>query len=130
MKKSIIALIVLIIVVFAACTKKAIPSKTVAIVPAPVDKPMAPPKPVLVAYTTSIQPLIEAKCSPCHLPARGGNKADFSNYTASKERIQDMIARIQLNPADRGFMPFKHGKLSDSEIALFKKWQSDGLVEN
>ena len=42
-----------------------------------------------------------------------------------------MIRRIELNPTDKGFMPFrKTEKLSDSTIAVFKQWKADGMLEN
>ena len=41
-----------------------------------------------------------------------------------------MLVRIQRNPGERGFMPFKHEKLPEVEIAVFKKWVDDGLLEN
>jgi hypothetical protein len=40
-----------------------------------------------------------------------------------------MIARIQRQPDEKGFMPFKHQKLSDSTIMVFVNWKKDGLLE-
>ena len=40
-----------------------------------------------------------------------------------------MPARIKLNPGDKGFMPFKHAKLSEAEITVFEKWVKEGLTE-
>jgi hypothetical protein len=40
-----------------------------------------------------------------------------------------MLTRINLNPGDRGFMPFKHPKLSDNTINVFAQWKKDGLLE-
>ena len=39
------------------------------------------------------------------------------------------LKSIQLNPGEKGFMPFKHPKLSDSTINVFVKWKEDGLLE-
>ena len=116
MKKIPFVFTLILITVFAACSKKSSPGKTVA----------EPPK---VNYTADVTPLLQAKCTPCHLPSKGGNKANFENYESAKKYAGDIIARIQLNPGDRGFMPFKHAKLSEVEIALFKKWVEDGLLE-
>jgi hypothetical protein len=79
-------------------------------------------------YQTDVQSLVLNNCSPCHIPARGGKVKPLDTYDALKANIDDAIRRIQLNPTDRGFMPFKHPKLSDSTIAVFKKWRDDGLV--
>lgn len=87
---------------------------------------MTPPK---MTYSFNLQPVIVANCSPCHIPAKGGNKKAYDNYPNVKSDIDEILRRIQLNPADRGFMPFKHPKLSDSTIAIFKAWKTDGTIE-
>ena len=81
-----------------------------------------------VNYTSDVQPLITMHCSPCHIPPRG-NKEALNTYEAAKAHADSMIARIKLNPSDKGFMPFKHPKLSDSTINVFVKWKEDGLLE-
>ena len=86
----------------------------------------APPK---MTYETNIKTLIEANCTPCHIPSKNGNKKPLDSYAAVQEKIDDMIRRIELNPADKGFMPFKHAKLSDSTIAIFRQWKTDGMLE-
>ncbi|MEP7164441.1 MAG: hypothetical protein ABI741_07100 [Ferruginibacter sp.] len=88
----------------------------------------APPKPVAMTYAGNLQPTLEANCSPCHFPPRG-NKLALDNYNAVKQNIGDMISRISKLPGERGFMPFKHDRLSDSVIHIFVQWQADGLLE-
>jgi hypothetical protein len=81
-------------------------------------------------YFGNMVPLIEANCSPCHIPAKGGRKKPYDNFANTKTDIDEIIKRIELNPTDRGFMPFKAtAKLPDSTIAKFKKWRDDGLLE-
>jgi len=70
MKKITFGLILVAVIVFTACTKKASPGKT-------VEK--------TTNYTTDIVPLLQAKCTPCHLPSKGGNKANFENYEGAKK---------------------------------------------
>ena len=116
MKKLSFVLILAVITVFAACSKKASPGKT--------------PKVIPTNYTTDIVPLMQAKCSPCHLPTKGGRKANFENYEGAKKYAADMLTRVILNPGERGFMPFKSPqKLTDGEIAVIKKWIDQGLLE-
>lgn len=88
------------------------------------------PRSELIYYDTHIVSLLEAKCSPCHLPAKGGKKEAFDTYEQTKNHINDIITRIQLNPGEKGFMPFKHPKLSDSAIDVFKQWKADGLLKS
>lgn len=105
--------------IFAACSKKAAPAKTVS----------EPPKPKVLTYIADVQPLMQMKCSPCHLPSKGGFKTNFENYASAQKYAADMVRRIELNPTDKGFMPFKNSRLSEAEIAVFKKWVSDGALE-
>ena len=123
MKKIILPLIIAGIVVFAACSQKSTPTKT-------EDKTEAKSNAIPhVTYTANVQTLIMAKCAPCHIPSRGGNKASFENYTGAQKYAADMVARIELTPGTRGFMPMRGAKLSDDEIAVFKNWVKDGMLE-
>ena len=81
-------------------------------------------------YETNMQTVIAAHCSPCHIPSKGGNKKAYDNFANVKTDIDEIVRRMELNPGERGFMPFKKTeKLSDSTIALFKQWKADGLLE-
>ncbi len=122
MKKLFIALTILAIVIFVACSPKTTPTTT-------TTTTTEPPKMMLTSYASEVQPLIQSKCAPCHLPSKGGFKANFETYESAKKYGAEMVTRIELNPTDRGFMPFKHDKLSADEIAVFKKWVADGLQE-
>lgn len=115
MKKISIVLTAFTVVLFAACAKK--------------NSATSSAKAVPTNYTTDIMPLMQAKCSPCHIPSKGGKKASFETYESAKKYGAEILARVQLNPTDRGFMPMKHDKLPEAEIALIKKWNTDGLLE-
>jgi hypothetical protein len=83
-----------------------------------------------LTYENNLLPVIMANCTPCHIPSKGGNKAPYDNYASVNKYIDEMLRRIQLNPTDKGFMPFKKtARLSDSTIAVFRQWKADGLVE-
>jgi len=115
MKNLSFVLIIIVITVFAACTKKASPAQTNKVIP--------------TTYVIDILPLVNAKCTPCHLPSKGGNKGDFENYASAKKYGAEMLDRVMIAPGQRGFMPFKHDKLADTEITLIKKWIDQGLLE-
>ncbi len=86
--------------------------------------------PAKFTYQDNLQAVIMANCTPCHIPAKGGFKKAYDNYTSVKTDIDEMIRRIQLNPGDKGFMPFKKTtRLSDSTVNVFKQWKTDGLLE-
>jgi hypothetical protein len=84
--------------------------------------------PVAVNFEKNIKPVIQATCAPCHIAGQG-NKKSLDNYTNAKEFADDIIARIQKNPGERGFMPMRHDKLTDSTIAVFVDWKKAGLLE-
>jgi uncharacterized membrane protein len=97
---------------------------------APPPPPVEMPAVAKSTYKNTISILIADKCSPCHIPAKGGFKKAYDNYANVKADIDEIIERIQLDPADKGFMPFKKtAKLSDSTIAVFKQWKTDGMLE-
>src|SRR5215831_16996962 len=123
MKKFLIpvGVIGLSVIVFAGChsKKKAMTEPTA----------NAPTNAAAVSYAVNVKSLIAANCTPCHIPAQGGNKKALDTYDALKANIDDVIRRISLNPTDMGFMPFKHEKLSDSTIAVFKQWRDAGTPQ-
>lgn len=81
-------------------------------------------------YSAAVAPIISAACTPCHIAGKG-NKKPYDNYANVKADIDDIIRRIELNPTDRGFMPFKRAtQLGADTIALFKKFKADGALEN
>ncbi len=81
-------------------------------------------------YEGNVATVIMNNCVPCHIPSKGGRKKAYDNFANVKSDIDEMIKRIELNPTDRGFMPFKKTeKLNDSTIAVFKKWRDDGMLE-
>lgn len=81
-------------------------------------------------YAANVSTIIMSDCVPCHIPAKGGNKRSYDNYANVKADIDEIIRRIELNPGDRGFMPFKHDKLPAEKIAVFKQFKADGMPEN
>ena len=126
MKKIFFAITFFAVLIFAACAKKTSPAKT----ESDVKTTPEPPKPKATSYVADVMPLIQMKCAPCHLPSKGGNKPNFENYADAQKFAANMVIRIEKNPGERGFMPFKGtAKLSADEIAVFKKWVEGGMAE-
>jgi uncharacterized membrane protein len=94
-----------------------------------VKKAASAPLPKLT-YEANVSTVIMNNCVPCHIPAKGGKMKPYDNYVNIKTDIDEIIRRIELNPGEKGFMPFKKtAKLSDSTINIFKQWRSDGVLE-
>lgn len=113
MKKSILVVLMIVTVaIFSNCHSS--------------RKAMAETK---VTYENNMQTLVMNNCAPCHIPSKGGNKKALDNYVALKDNIDYVIHRIELHPGEKGFMPFKRDRLSDSTISVFKKWKEDGMLQ-
>lgn len=82
-----------------------------------------------LSYAADIQPIMAEKCTPCHFPDKGGRIEALNSYASVKGHIDDIIRRIEMNPGEKGYMPFKKPKLSDSTINVFKEWKAGGLAE-
>lgn len=111
--KAFIILAILAITVFAfSCSKKTIAAKN-------------PP----MTYATNVKTIIQSKCTPCHIPANGGNKEALDSYAGVKEHIDDIIHRVQLPPTEKGYMPLREAPLTAEEITTLKKWKDEGAGE-
>src|SRR6218665_1865115 len=73
------------------------------------------PKGPAFTWVKNIQPLLVENCGPCHIKGKG-NKLPMDDMEIVKTNIDDVIRRVELNPGERGYMPFKRDKLSDSAI--------------
>lgn len=81
-------------------------------------------------YTANVETAMTTNCTPCHFPAKGGKVKALDTYASVRDNIDEIIKRIELNPTDKGFMPFKKtAKLDDATINIFKQWKTDGTVE-
>lgn len=81
-----------------------------------------------VTYANNVESIVAGNCSPCHVGA-GAKQKKLDSYDAAKTNIDDIIRRIQLNPSDKGFMPFRHPKLSDSTVQVFLNWKNAGTPQ-
>jgi hypothetical protein len=113
MKKLCISIFVILGFVFTYCSS---------------GKKAASAKQPKITYMSDIAPLVTTHCTPCHFPPKG-NKKPLNTFAAVRDDIDDIIVRIQKNPTERGFMPMKHPKLSDSTINVFVQWKATGLNE-
>lgn len=88
----------------------------------PVKKAVDP----AAMYLSDIKPLMETKCAPCHIPEKGGFKTSFANYDSAAKYIDAMIVRVQLDPSDPKYMPFrsKRPAVSPEELTVMKNWKA------
>ncbi|WP_370899515.1 c-type cytochrome [Chryseobacterium gossypii] len=81
-----------------------------------------------VTYAKDVKPVMDVNCMSCH--SQGGIASfPLENYSQVKNNIDNIIDRIGRPNGDPQKMP-QGGALSPSQINIFTKWKSDGLVEN
>ncbi len=81
-----------------------------------------------ITFQGNVKMLVQTKCAPCHVN-EGGRLPDYLLYDVAKKDADDIIRRVHLNPGEKGFMPAKNQKLSDSAIHVFEQWKADGLMD-
>src|SRR3954465_13119181 len=47
-------------------------------------------------YNSDVKALLENKCTPCHFPDKGGNKASLDSYASASKHIDEILERVQL----------------------------------
>lgn len=114
----ILSTLVITIVIFAACSFPKEIAKT-------ADETLG----YKTTYVYNVEKIFTFNCSPCHIPAKGGNKKPYDTYARVKADIDEIIRRVELAPSIRGFMPMHGSKLSSEDIGALKKWKADGLKE-
>ncbi len=88
-------------------------------------------------FAEKIEPLLRSHCYNCHGGGPRGSKGDLELHTpdaisqsgmvkAYKPDDSELYYRISMDPGDADRMPPKGKGLSTQEVALFKKWITDG----
>jgi hypothetical protein len=88
------------------------------------------PELVLVTYQQHILPIFEVHCLSCH-GERVSKKRQLHTYELAKEKIDDILFRVQLEPSNRKFMPYKmrQAPLTRAQIAVLVTWKDEGMME-
>lgn len=84
----------------------------------------------VISYEADIRPMMVVSCTPCHFPETG-KKEMLDTYAATKNYIDDIIARVELSPKEAGYMPFKSKKeaFTPEQIEKLKMWARQGFGE-
>jgi mono/diheme cytochrome c family protein len=83
-----------------------------------------------VTYQQQIRPIFATHCLSCH-GNRESKKRQLDTYDTVKEKIDDILYRVQLEPSNRKFMPYKmrQAPLTRAEIAVLQAWKDGGMRE-
>jgi mono/diheme cytochrome c family protein len=85
--------------------------------------------PEVVTYNKDVKAIIQNNCVVCHSPVGSNPYFPLTDYTATKNTVDNILDRIQRANGDPLKMP-QGGTLSPGDINIIKKWKSDGLLEN
>ncbi|RZJ50353.1 MAG: cytochrome c [Flavobacterium sp.] len=87
--------------------------------------------PTFVTYTKNVKAVIDANCIGCHQSGRSAGFAPLTTYAEVKAAVENtgLLNRIQLQTGQQGIMP-QGGRMSQTNIDLIVKWNTDGLKEN
>ncbi|REG99527.1 c-type cytochrome [Flavobacterium aquicola] len=96
----------------------------------PTDPGTGTPPVTTVNYTKNIKSIIDANCVPCHSNGRAASFRPLTTYAEVKAAIETagLLNRIQLQNGQQGLMP-QGGRMSQTNIDLIVKWNTDGLKE-
>jgi cytochrome c5 len=84
-----------------------------------------------VTFNIQVKSIIANKCQGCHSSTSPANGYDFSTYAGVKARVTDGKLWGAINHiAGFSAMPKNGSKLSDCEIATFRKWIDAGSPNN
>ncbi|PKB14974.1 hypothetical protein [Flavobacterium sp. 5] len=85
--------------------------------------------PVTTTYK-DVKTIINNNCVTCHSSGRSASFRLLTTYAEVKVAVESagLLNRIQLQSGQQGLMP-QGGRMSQSNIDLIVKWNTDGLKE-
>lgn len=97
----------------------------------PPTNPTDPTTPTTITYTKNVKSIIDANCISCHQNGRSAAFKPLTTYAEVKAAVENagLLNRIQLQNGQQGIMP-QGGRMSQTNIDLIVKWNTDGLKEN
>ncbi|WP_316633865.1 cytochrome c [uncultured Flavobacterium sp.] len=84
-----------------------------------------------ITYTKTVKSIIDGNCISCHSSSGSASFRPLTTYAQVKTAIETagLLTRIQLQNGQQGLMP-QGGRMSQANIDLIVKWNTDGLKEN
>lgn len=89
-----------------------------------------------ISYVQDVKPIIAANCISCHGEVSSVGSISLHNFVTVKNSLsnsnvnRNLLTRINLDPNTNGSaMPQGGPKLSQIQIDIITKWQTDGFAE-
>ena len=99
--------------------------------PPTTGTPETPTEPTTVSYSKNVKAIIDGNCVGCHQTGRSAAFRPLTTYAEVKAAVENagLLTRIQLQNGQQGIMP-QGGRMSQTNIDVIVKWNTDGLKEN
>jgi uncharacterized membrane protein len=99
--------------------------------PTTPTNPTDPTTPTIITYSKNVKSIIDANCISCHQSGRSAAFRPLTTFAEVKVAVENagLLNRIQLQNGQQGIMP-QGGRMSQTNIDLIVKWNTDGLKEN
>lgn len=93
--------------------------------------PTNPTTPTTLTYNKDVKSIIDANCISCHASGRSAAFRPLTTFAQVKAAVESagLLSRIQLQSGQQGLMP-QGGRMSQANIDVIVKWNTDGLKEN
>lgn len=97
----------------------------------PVTGTPGPEPVVTTSYSKNVKSIVDANCIGCHQAGRSAGFRPLTTYAEVKAAVETagLLNRIQLQSGQQGIMP-QAGRMSQANIDVILKWNTDGLKEN
>ena len=122
----------ILLAVFTSCSD----SDTVQEIETPTN-PTSPTNPnptnptTAISYSKDVKSIIDGNCISCHSSGRSAAFRPLTTFAQVKAAVENagLLNRIQLQSGQQGIMP-QGGRMSQANIDLIVKWNTEGLKEN
>ena len=125
MKKTIV--LTILMAVFTSCSDSDTTQE--------IETPTTPTNPTdptgTVTYNKDVKSIIDANCISCHSSGRSASFRPLTTFAQVKAAVESagLLGRIQLQNGQQGLMP-QGGRMSQANIDIIVKWNTDDLKEN
>lgn len=93
--------------------------------------PSTDPETTTISNSKNVKSIIDPNCINCNSSGRSAAFRPLTTFAEVKTSIESagLLNRIQLQNGRQGLMP-QGGRMSQTNIDLIVKWNTDGLKEN
>ncbi|CAH0335885.1 hypothetical protein FVB9288_01548 [Flavobacterium sp. CECT 9288] len=98
--------------------------------PNPTPNP-TPPTASTFTYNGNAKTIVDNNCVRCHSSGGSASFRPLTTFAQVKAAVENanLLGRIQLQNGQSGIMP-QAGRMSQANIDIILKWNTDGLREN